>query len=79
MSNDISPLQGTLDGIILRTLTGRPRHGYGITRWIKETTDDALTIEDRPLYLALHRVEERGWSNPSGDTRRIVARQSTIA
>jgi transcriptional regulator len=61
MGNDISPLQGTLDGIVLKTLTWGPRHGYGIARWIKQTTDFALTIEDRALYLTLHRLEERGW------------------
>jgi len=58
---DIAPLQGTLDGLILKTLTWGPRHGYSVARWIKEVSGDALTIEDRALYLALHRLEERGW------------------
>ena len=61
MAGDIAPLQGTLDGMILKTLSWGPRHGYGIARWIKQTSGDALTIEDRALYLALHRLEERGW------------------
>jgi transcriptional regulator len=61
MPGDIAPLQGTLDGMILKTLSWGPRHGYGIARWIKQTSGDALTIEDRALYLALHRLEEREW------------------
>jgi transcriptional regulator len=54
-------LRGTLDALILKTLSWGPRHGYGVARWIKETSHDALTVEDRALYLALHRLEERGW------------------
>ena len=59
---DRSPLpQGTLDLLILRTLAGGPRHGYGIARWIEETTDDILRIEEGSLYPALHRMERRRW------------------
>jgi transcriptional regulator len=36
-------------------------HGYGLTRWIRSTTDEALSIEDGALYPALHRLEDRGW------------------
>ena len=54
-------LQGTLDALVLKTLSWGPRHGYGIARWVRETSGDALTIEDRALYVALHRLEERGW------------------
>lgn len=61
MAHDISPVQGTLDGIILKTLSWGPRHGYGIARWIRQTSGNSLTIEDRALYLALHRLEEREW------------------
>lgn len=56
-----SPLQGNLDILILRALSDGPSHGYGIAAWVRETTDDALIIEDRALYIALHRLEERGW------------------
>ncbi len=56
-----SLLQGTLDVMVLKTLSWGPRHGYAIARWIKETTEEALTVEDRALYLALHRMEDRGW------------------
>jgi transcriptional regulator len=53
-------LRGTLDALILKTLSWGPRHGYGIAGWIKSTSDEALVVEDRALYLALHRLEDRG-------------------
>jgi len=53
-------LRGTLDALILKTLSWGPRHGYSIARWIKGASEDSLTVEDRALYLALHRLEERG-------------------
>ena len=58
-TEELGLLQGTLDLLILKTLAWGPRHGYAIARWIKDTSDEALTIEDRALYLALHRLEER--------------------
>jgi transcriptional regulator len=54
-------LQGTLDVLVLKALMFGPRHGYAVARWIKGTSDDALTVEDRALYVALHRLEARGW------------------
>ena len=54
-------LQGTLDTLVLKTLSWGPRHGYAVARWIKETSDGAIEVEDRALYAALHRLEERGW------------------
>ena len=51
---------GTLDLLVLRTLAWEPRHGFAIARWIRATSDDAILVEDRALYLALHRLEERG-------------------
>jgi PadR family transcriptional regulator len=54
-------LQGTLDTLVLKTLSWGPRHGYAVARWIKETSDGAIEVEDRALYVALHRLEERGW------------------
>src|SRR5260221_190180 len=56
----IELLQGTLDLLILRALSGAPRHGYAVTRWIRERTDGALKIEDAALYKALHRLEHAG-------------------
>jgi transcriptional regulator len=54
-------LRGTLDALILKSITWGPRHGYGIAGWIKETSGEALSVEDRALYLALHRLEAKGW------------------
>jgi len=54
-------LRGTLDALILKTLTWGPRHGYAVAGWIKATSGEALNVEDRALYLALHRLEDKGW------------------
>ena len=54
-------LQGTLDALVLKALTWGPRHGYGVARWIQDTSRETLAVEDRALYLALHRLEEKGW------------------
>jgi len=54
-------LQGTVDLLILKTLSWGPRHGYAIARWIEETTDDVLRIEEGSLYPALRRLEDNGW------------------
>jgi transcriptional regulator len=54
-------LRGTLDALILKALTRGPSHGYDIARWIREVSRARLAIEDRALYLALHRLEARGW------------------
>jgi PadR family transcriptional regulator, regulatory protein PadR len=53
-------LQGTLDVLILKTLVWGPTHGYGVSRAIRERTDDVLLVEDAALYQALHRLERRG-------------------
>ncbi len=57
--DDLGLLNGTLDLLVLRALAWGPRHGFAIGRWIKATSDDAILVEDRALYLALHRLEER--------------------
>jgi PadR family transcriptional regulator len=54
-------LHGTLDALILKTLAGAPRHGYGIARSIESTSDDAVVVEEGSLYPALYRLERRGW------------------
>ena len=53
-------LKGTLDLMILKTLSWSPSHGYGIARWIEQCTNDTLQVEEGSLYPALHRLEERG-------------------
>ena len=57
----VDVLKGTLDVLILKTLSWGPAHGYAVSRWIREVTDQALSIEEGALYPALHRLEQRGW------------------
>ncbi|HKP37273.1 MAG TPA: PadR family transcriptional regulator [Pyrinomonadaceae bacterium] len=54
-------MQGTLELLILKTLSRDPMHGYGIAQRIHEAVDDLLKIEDGSLYPALYRMKERGW------------------
>jgi transcriptional regulator len=54
-------LRGTLDALILKALTGGPRHGYAVAAWIADTSGRQLAVEDRALYLALHRLEAKSW------------------
>ena len=61
MPPSVDLLQGTLDFLILKTVTWGPMHGFEISRWIKKTTDSALAIEEGALYPALHRMERRRW------------------
>jgi PadR family transcriptional regulator PadR len=60
MPESLDLLQGTLDVLVLKTLSWQPMHGYGVSRWIRERTDDVLTVEDAALYQSLHRLERRG-------------------
>ncbi|HEY7480040.1 MAG TPA: PadR family transcriptional regulator [Gemmatimonadales bacterium] len=52
---------GTLDVLILKAVSWGPMHGYGIGRWIRQTTDQVLTVQEGALYPALHRLQRRGW------------------
>ena len=54
-------LHGTLDVLILKTLSWGPRHGYAIARWLETGSAAALQIEDGSLYPALYRLERKGW------------------
>jgi transcriptional regulator len=60
-TEDLDLLQGTLDVLILKTLSWGPRHGYAVARWLYATSDDVLRVEEGALYPALHRLERRGW------------------
>ena len=53
-------LKGTLDVLILKALSWGPLHGYAVSRWIRQVTDDALEVQEGVLYPALHRLERRG-------------------
>jgi len=54
-------LPGTVDVLILKTLSQGPHHGYGVSAWIRRRTDGELGLEDAALYQALHRLERKGW------------------
>jgi PadR family transcriptional regulator PadR len=60
-------LQGTLDLLILRTLQGGPRHGWGISQRIQQISNDVLRVNQGSLYPALYRLEQRGWIASSWD------------
>jgi transcriptional regulator len=53
--------QGTVDLLILRTLSLGPQHGWGISERIQQVSDNVLQIQTGSLYPALHRLERRGW------------------
>lgn len=80
---DLDLLQGTLDTLVLKALTWGPRHGYAVARWLKDTSSGAIDVEDRALYVALHRLEERGWVDSawglSENNRRAKYYQLTAA
>ena len=54
-------LHGTLDALVLKSLTLAPRHGFGILRWIHEQSNDAIRVVEGSLYPALYRMERDGW------------------
>jgi transcriptional regulator len=54
-------LKGTLDLLILKTLSWGPMHGYAIATWLEERSDGTLGVDDSALYQALQRMEGRGW------------------
>jgi PadR family transcriptional regulator len=54
-------LQGTLDLLILKTLTRDPLHGWAIAKRIQLLSDDVLSVQQGSLYPALHRLENQGW------------------
>ena len=76
-------MQGTLDMLILKTLSRGPLHGYAIVEFIQRTSEDVLRVEEGALYPALHRLEVRGllaseWG-VSDNTRRAKFYRLTAA
>jgi PadR family transcriptional regulator PadR len=65
MPRTVDLLQGTLDLLILKTLSWGPAHGYAVARWIETLTGEVLRVGEGSLYPALHRLEERGWVESS--------------
>jgi PadR family transcriptional regulator, regulatory protein PadR len=54
-------LQGTLDLLILKTLSAEPRHGWAIAKRIQQISGEVLQVQQGSLYPALHRLEQQGW------------------
>src|SRR3954466_10451658 len=67
-------LHGTLDTLVLKTLTGGRRHGYGIARAIEDATDGVVEIEEGSLYPALYRLERKGWVEAEWGTSELGRR-----
>jgi PadR family transcriptional regulator len=67
-------LHGALDALILKTLARGASHGYAIARFIEETTEDALLVEEGSLYPALYRLERRGWVEAEWGTSELGRR-----
>ena len=69
------PLQGSLNLLILKTLSRGPLHGYAITNHIQQVSEAVLNVEEGSLYPALHRMEQEGWISSEwalSDTNRRV-------
>ena len=60
-AKDSGLLQGTLELLVLKTLSWGPMHGYGIASWIEGVTADVLQVEEGSLYPALYRMTRKGW------------------
>ena len=60
MPDSLTLMKGTLDVLVLKTLSWGPMHGVEITTWLEDRSGGALAVDDSALYYALHRMEERG-------------------
>src|SRR5215211_1312396 len=60
-ATDLDLLRGTVDILILKTLSWGPQHGFGVARAIRLATDGDLQLDDSALYPALHRMAAKGW------------------
>jgi len=67
-ADQLDPPQGTLDLLILKTLTLEPRHGWAISERLHQISSATLNIRQGSLYPALHRLERRGWIKASWGT-----------
>ena len=61
MSKPTDLVQGTLDLLILKTLTLQPMHGWAVAQRIRQLSRDVLQVQQGSLYPALHRLEQQGW------------------
>ncbi len=58
-------VQGTLDLLILKTLSLEPKHGWAIAKRIQQISNEVLQVQQGSLYPALHRLEQQGWITAS--------------
>jgi len=61
MAKPTDLVQGTLDLLILKTISTEPKHGWAIAKRIEQVSREALLIQQGSLYPALHRLEQQGW------------------
>jgi transcriptional regulator len=61
MAKPIDLVQGTLDLLILKTVSLEPKHGWAIAKRIQQVSEDTLLVQQGSLYPALHRLEQQGW------------------
>ncbi len=67
-------LQGTLDLLILRTLSTGPKHGWAVSERIQQISEDVLRVNQGSLYPALHRLEQQGWIEAEWGTSELGRR-----
>ena len=60
MSDQLTPMKGTLDTLVLKALSWEPMHGFEITTWLESRSGGELGVDDSALYQALDRMEARG-------------------
>ena len=68
MPTELPFKRGAIELLVLKTVSWGPMHGYAIAKWIQETADDLLTVEEGSLYPALHRLENKGLIDASWGT-----------
>ncbi|HYU46176.1 MAG TPA: PadR family transcriptional regulator [Terriglobales bacterium] len=61
MARPTDLVQGTLDLLILKTISLEPKHGWAIAKRIQQVSREALQVQQGSLYPALHRLEQQGW------------------
>jgi transcriptional regulator len=61
MAKSADLVQGTLDLLILKTISPEPKHGWAIAKRIQQVSREALKVQQGSLYPALHRLEQQGW------------------
>jgi PadR family transcriptional regulator, regulatory protein PadR len=61
VSDQTDVIQGTLDLLVMRTISLEPMHGWAIAQRIQQISDSLLRVQQGSLYPALHRLEHQGW------------------